>query len=440
MQTWFHDIADHIQTRLTGDEVYLATMSGETSDFVRFNQARVRQAGAVSQRSVSIDLILGQRHACGSLVLGGDLEEDKKRIDAFLPRLRSQREAMPEDPYLLYAQDVVSTESVGERGTPDPADAMEQIQASAGDRDLVGIFAVGGVHAGFANSLGQRNWFSTRSHHLDWCFYHQKDKAVKTSYAGFSWDEAALAAKVEEASRKLEALAQPAKKIGRGDYRVFLTPSAVQEILSMLCWGGFGLKRLKSRSTPLLRLAEGHVSMDPRLSIRENTADGVAPNFQEAGFLRPDRVELIREGTHADSLVSPRSAREFGVATNGASSGEQPESLDMDGGGLASDKIVETLGTGLYVGNLWYLNFSDFMACKTTGMTRFATFWVENGEVQAPVDVMRFDESVYRMFGENLVDLTAEREWLLDADTYGARATSSARVPGALVEDFAFTL
>ena len=73
-------------------------------------------------------------------------------------------------------------------------------------------------------------------------------------------------------------------------------------------------------------------------------------------------------------------------------------------------------------------------------MTRFATFWVDGGEIQAPLNVMRFDETVYRILGENLMSLTQEREFILDPGTYHGRSTSSGRVPGALVEDFAFTL
>jgi len=73
-------------------------------------------------------------------------------------------------------------------------------------------------------------------------------------------------------------------------------------------------------------------------------------------------------------------------------------------------------------------------------MTRFATFWVEKGVIQAPVNVMRFDETLYRMLGENLIGLTAERDLLLDSSTYHARSTASGHLPGALVGDFTFTL
>jgi predicted Zn-dependent protease len=96
------------------------------------------------------------------------------------------------------------------------------------------------------------------------------------------------------------------------------------------------------------------------------------------------------------------------------------------------------LGTGLYISNLWYLNYSDQPAARLTGMTRFATFWVEDGEIKAPVSTMRFDDSVYQLLGSQLEALTAERE-LLSASTYSQRNTASNLLPGALVKRLTLT-
>ena len=128
------------------------------------------------------------------------------------------------------------------------------------------------------------------------------------------------------------------------------------------------------------------------------------------------------------------------MATNGANVNETPESLDLGPGSLAEAQALEALGTGIYVGNLWYLNFSDRSACRLTGMTRFASFWVEDGRIRAPLNVMRFDDTAYRILGENLEALTRERDLLPDTITYGERSTESTRTPGALLKEFALTL
>src|SRR5690606_32168576 len=158
------------------------------------------------------------------------------------------------------------------------------------------------------------------------------------------------------------------------------------------------------------------------------------------GFRRPARVPLVERGGHAGCLVSPRSAAEFGEATNGASADESPLSLVLAPGDLPAHDALHRLGSGIWVSNLHYLNFSDRMHCRATGMTRFACFWVEHGEIVAPIGVLRFDDTIYRMLGTNLVGLTAERDTILDPLTYGGRSLASMRVPGALVADVAFTL
>ena len=440
MQTYFHQIADHLTSQLHGDEVYTAGFRGEDSDFVRFNQGAIRQAGNVVQRGLNVDLICGMRHAAGYTTLAGDLAEDRARLTRLVQSLRAKLPHLPEDPHLLYATEPHSSERRGDSVLPAPEQSLERIQEASAGRDLVGLYASGEISAGFANSLGQRNWYATRNYNLDWSFYHHADKAVKSSYAGFAWDDAEFARKVEMAVRQLDALGRAAVTIDPGAYRVYLAPAAVNDIVGMLSWGGFGLKSHKTRQTPLLKLISGEAAFAPSITIAENTAEGVAANFQGSGFIRPDQVTLIEAGTFKDCLVSPRSAKEYGVPTNGAAASEAPESVDVAAGDLPAADVLEKLDRGVYVGNVHYLNYSDRSACRTTGMTRFATFWVEGGEIQAPLNVMRFDETIYRILGDNLLGLTRERELILDPGTYFGRSTDSGRMPGALVEDFTFTL
>ena len=440
MQDYFNDIADTIQPLLRGGEVYTCSFDGEESDFVRFNRGAIRQAGAVTQRFLTVDLIEARRHAAGTLTLSGDREADGARLAHLIAELREMRAQLADDPYLLYATDVRSTERHRSAALPDADTALSAIGGAAADRDLVGIYAAGASHAGFANSFGQRNWYTAPSFNLDWSFFHDADRAVKTSYAGTSWNAGALERKVAAAAEQLAVLAQPARTLRPGRYRVYLAPAALHEILGVLSWGGFGLRAHRTKTTPLIKMIQEGARLHPSLCVLENTAEGIAPDFQGAGFIRPDRVTLIDAGAYRDCLVSPRSAAEYGVETNGASGGEAPSSIDVAAGRVPPDALLRELGTGLYVSNLWYLNFSDRTACRTTGMTRFATFWVENGVIQSPAEVMRFDETIYRMLGDNLAGLTAERELILDPGSYFQRSTDSARLPGAFVDDFTLTL
>ncbi len=214
---------------------------------------------------------------------------------------------------------------------------------------------------------------------------------------------------------------------------------ALAEITGLLEWNAFSARARKTRQSALLRMDHGD-TLSPKISVVENIEGGVAPAFQQDGFVKPPRLTLIDQGRLAESLVSPRSAKEYGIPTNGAAPNESPESLEIAPGALADDLVLRTLDTGLYIGNLWYLNFSDRAAGRITGMTRFGTFWVERGRIVAPVNVLRFDDTIYRMLGEKLLDLTRAQDVLLSTWTYGERSTASSRLPGALLEAMRFTL
>ena len=437
MQEHFYNVVDRLCETLEGEEVLLAGFSGEESDFVRFNQSKVRQAGSVTQQYLSLDLVRGQRHTSLSLTLRGDLDADLARGREALDQLRERLGVVPEDPYLLYATEVNNTEQIGDDKLPRGEDVVDAVIRAGDGRDLVGIFAQGGIYSGFANSLGQRNWFGAHSFDMGWSFYHQADKAVKTTYAGFEWDDAAFARKVDWAGEQLEVLSRPPRTIEPGEVRTYLAPTALAEFVGML-GGGFGLKACRTKSTVLLKMIEDGATLSPAVTFRENTREGIAPNFQDAGFLKPDEVTLIDAGRFGDYLVSPRSAKEYGEQVN--SGGEGPSSGDMAAGDIPIDEVLEKLDTGVYANTLWYLNFSERPTCRITGMTRFATFWVEGGKIVAPLNVMRFDETAYRALGENLIGLTAERDFIPSSTTYGGRSTGSIRLPGALIDNFRFTL
>src|SRR5688500_2892850 len=216
MQDYFYSLADALTAMLQGDEVYTCTFHSEDSDFVRLNQSAIRQPGSVQQRSLSLDLIVGRRHAPGTVTLSGDFEWDGERLKALVEELRQKLPHLPEDPYLLYATEVHNSESHGDNRLPAAEDAVAALIAAGAGRDLVGIYASGGTYAGFANSLGQRNWFASYSFNADWSFYHTKDKAVKTAYAGFAWDAAAFERKVEAALSHLDVLRHPPQTIAPG--------------------------------------------------------------------------------------------------------------------------------------------------------------------------------------------------------------------------------
>lgn len=440
-EAYFAEIATALDHAIGAHERYTASFAAECSDFVRLNRGKVRQPGSVTQAYLDVDLIAGQRHATQRMALCGDPRRDRPAILAAVAAARAALPELADDPFLLYAQDVQSTRSVRKHDLPPAESIVEDVVEAGAGCDLVGIYAGGTVVRGFANSFGQRNWHEVSSFNLDFSLYYHADKAVKSSLSGFAWNRAALVGCMNRARTELGAIAIAPRTLAPGGYRAFITPAAMEEIAGLLCWGGFSARALATHQSPLARMHDGtdREKLDVRVTLTEATSQGVAPAFQSAGFIRPAAVPLIVDGALTGSLVSPATATEFGLAANGANAGESPEALDMRGGTLAASDALTALDTGLYIGNLWYLNYSDRPACRMTGMTRFGTFWVEHGRIVAPVHVMRFDDTLYRMLGSQLEALTRQTELRLDTSTYRQRSLSSMRLPGALVRELELT-
>ena len=444
-ESYFGDLAKGLPRHLEADEHFMCSYAAEQSDFVRFNHARIRQAGHVDQAYLSLRLVHdhadGRRQAGISLTLSGDLEGDLAHCGRALASLRATLPDLPPDPLLTLETDGFTSRNVRVGRLPSGIDMASTVTELGVGQDLVGFLATGPMQRGFASSYGHHNWHEVANFNFEWSLYYEADKATKSSYAGFDWDASVLRAKIIRGANDLAVLRLPPKRLDPGAYRVYLSPSAVAELVSMMSWGGFSAKSRATRTNPLQKLYDRQASLSPLVSISERTAGGLMPLVQSDGFRRPEHVALIDRGQAVGLLASPRTAREYGVAQTGAEVGEEePQSLDMAAGTVENDQTMRELGTGLCINNLWYLNFSDRMNCRLTGMTRFATFWVENGEAIAPASVMRFDDSIYRILGENLTGLTALREFIPDSSTYGSRKTTSKRLPGAFVDDFRLTL
>jgi predicted Zn-dependent protease len=414
-------------------------VAAEASDFLRFNHARVRQATHVRQALGTVTVVAGARHAATTCALTGDAAADIATLRRERDLLAAELPLIPEDPYLLLPEQVRSTERDDTPPQPAPAEVIDAVTRHAADTDFVGFHASGPMVRAFADSRGQRNWHRVASFHFGWSLYHAGDLAVKSSLAGARWSENSFAEAMAQARAELDLLSRPRRTLAPGAYRACLSPAAMADLLHTLSWGGFGERGVRTGVSSLMPLHRGERQFHPAIQLTEATSRGLAPAFQFDGFARPQEVPLVAGGRAVGTLVSPRTAREYGGTSN-AGPHETPDSLHLAPGTMPPADALRTLGTGVYLSDLHYLNYSDRQACRVTGMTRFACLWVEDGVPVAPIGVMRFDDSLLRMFGEGLVALGDTTRLFPVSATYGARQLRSIEAPSAVIEAFVFTL
>lgn len=425
---------------VSGSEDLVITFFGEETQFLRFNRAQVRQTGHVEQFEVMLSFLYDGRSFEAQFVLSGEIEKDLKSAQDFLRQARRLAPTLPPDPYAVvpknngqfkasYKGQLLPTPEV-------PRALLEMAQGS----ELVGLYTAGKVFRGGLNSKGQDQFFETQNFQVDFSIHLPDGQAAKGLYAGQDWSEAGYARELKKVQTLSTLLKRPAVSVKKGDYRVFLGPQAHAELLGVLSWNGLSQRSHQEGSCALSKLARGEERLSTKISLAENFDLGLAPPFNDLGELSPSHLPLIEQGQLKNLLISSRTAHEFKLTANGASSDEYPRSLQLKSGTLQDQDILRRLGTGLFLSNLHYLNWSDRNAARVTGMTRYACFWVEKGEIVGPISNLRFDDSFYRFWGTQLEDLTELADTMPSTSTYFRRSLGGSQVPGLMLSGMQFTL
>ena len=435
----FDHVADALFADLKSNEDLVLNLDAEESVFVRFNNSKVRQNTNVDQITLSLQLQTEGRTASINFNLTGQPEEDLKRSREYLKVARSECAQLPPDEFQVPLQNHGKSDTRFTGKLLAPTESIEAIVGSAQDVDLAGMYCAGPLMTGNRNSKGQSHWFSTENFFVDYSLYNG-EKAVKALYAGTEWKQPEFVRSLADAKNQLALMNRPKKTIARGAYRTYLAPGAVAEILGLFGWGAMSYGDYRRGNSSFKKLMDGERSFSPLFSLRENFNLGLTPRFNSMGELAPEKLNLITQGKMENMLISSRSAKEFGVTANNAAEGEYPRALEVLPGKLKREDILKELGTGLFLSNLHYLNWSDRQNARITGMTRYACFWVENGEIVAPIADLRFDESMFDCFGENLLAVTDFQEIDPATGTYNARSLGGKQMPGMLIKDFKFTL
>ena len=435
----FAALSAFVASSVRGGEILFAALRAERSDYVRFNGARVRQAGAVERSVATLRLIDRGRQARIACTLG-----EPAAIEAVLAEglatLRTALAPLPPDPHACWQALPAASQCLRDGSVAGPGAVIDAVVDAAGADDLVGVYAGGVLVRALASSLGHRHYHESLSCGLDFSLQLGGDRAVKENWSAEHWDAAALRAAVGAARERVQAMRRPSRRLAAGEQRVLLAPRALAALVSLLGWGGFSERAWRTGQSPLARALRGEASLHADFDLVDDCDALGVPRFQDDGFERPARLPLIARGRPARRLVSPRSAREFGVADTGADDDERPFAPCVSPGRLPDAQALSALDTGVAISDLWYLNYSDRDACRVTGMTRFATLWVERGVPVAPIEPMRFDDSLYRVLGERLASLTDVARRMPVTETWDGREPGGVRAPAALVEGLRFTL
>ena len=440
MEQFFKELSQKIIEKIDNTEDLMINFWGEDSHFTRFNQSKVRQNGFVSDATLSITLISNQKTCSTSFSLSKNASNDLLTSLSHLEKLRKDINFLPEDPFIVFPKEgqSSSTSSKGELLSVDKV--VDALSPAIKNVDLAGIWASGNIYVGYANSKGLLHWFSTDSFSFDYSLITESEKMVKDTFAGTNFDLEKYNSFMKNSINQLQLLDKKSIRLEPGDYRTYIAPAGVSDLLGMFSWNGLSEGAIRRGQSAFLKMRNDNVTLSPCFTLNEDFSTGLTPMFNDEGELAVKNLPLINNGLLKNTLINSRTAQEYQIKSNFASGWEGLRSPVMSTGDLKENEIPSKIDSGVFLNNLHYLNWSDNVGGRITGMTRYACFWVENGEIVAPIENMRFDDTIYNIFGENLESVTNHSQFIPDTGTYSSRSFGGTECPGILLNSFSLTL
>ena len=267
----------------------------------------------------------------GTLTLSGDCAADRARLAHLIGELRAIRAQVAEDPYLLYATD----------GALDRAPARRRAARRRHARST--RFAPPARAATWSASMpparrtpasqfvraAQLVHGAELQPRLELLSRRRQGGEGRATRARAGTPRSSQR-KVDTAAEQLVGAGAPAAPAAAGALsRLPRAGSAATRSSASSAGAASACARTAPRPHRWSRWSRRACACTPACACSRTPPTGIAPDFQSAGFIRPDRVVLIEGGAYRDCLVSPRSAAEYGVETNGASASEAPASIEV---------------------------------------------------------------------------------------------------------------
>ena len=148
---------------------------------------------------------------------------------------------------------------------------------------------------------------------------------------------------------------------------------------------------------------------------------GFGSSYFDRDGVATENRDIVIDGVVQDYIMGSYSARQLGLQTTANSGGTH--NLTLDSTGQTFDELLKLMGTGLLVTELIGSGINGVTGDYSRGA---AGFWVENGEVQFPVEEVTIAGNLKEMF-QNIVAVGN------DTDPRSATQTGSILIEGMMI-------
>jgi PmbA protein len=254
----------------------------------------------------------------------------------------------------------------------------------------------------------------------------EKSTSIKLSIRAFNEDEEAghsascsrtlSSISPEKIGKKAGEISRQAKKpekLGQGKYDVIFDPLSAANLLSAV--GSVSSAFYVDSGMSFLREKMNKKVANAKVTLFDDGS--IANGFQSTAFdgegAPTRKTIIIGEGVLKSYLHNTSTAKRYNTKTT-ANAGlvvPQPRNVVLEKGDISKEKLFEGFN-GLYITNIWYTRFQNYLTGDFSTIPRDGIFLIKNGEIVKSVKDIRISDNLQRML-ENVVSISNKPEWII---------------------------
>jgi len=280
---------------------------------------------------------------------------------------------------------------------------------------------------------------------------NEKATSIQLSIRAFNTDDesghAASCSRVlskikpEELGRRageISKLAKNPEKAEEGKFDILFEPIAIANLLN-----------LTSRSASAFMIDSGFSFLKDKLNkkIGSPIVNLIDDGRKENGYFSSvfddegaptQTTSIIEKGVLKKYLHNTSTAKKYKTETtsNAGLIAPSPTNTILKEGNITKEKIIKEIDSGMYVTNVWYTRFQNYLSGDFSTIPRDGIFLIKNGEIVKSLKGIRITDNLQRIL-ENFSDLANKPEWII---WWGLEGQSPVLTPHVLVKNVNITM
>ena len=236
-------------------------------------------------------------------------------------------------------------------------------------------------------------------------------------------------------SGSIAAMAKNPVKGEAGKYDVIFAPLSFGVLLSSVA-NSSSMFEVEAGVSFFSDLLNKQVA-SPKVNLYD---DGTLPGgllsseFDDEG-VPTQRTPIIQKGILQNYIYNTSMAKKYKAKTTGNAGLVSPTSWNtiLQEGKSSKEKLIEQIDNGLYITNVWYMRFQNYITGDFSVIPRDGIFYIKNGKIQKSVNNIRVKENMINIL-KNISDLGNDSKQM-----YGWEIDGSVITPHVLVRDLNIT-